>query len=335
MEAPGELMAVKANLWYWGGCIEDFLLRGMLDWCIFDKSKAEALPRRHTWIEALLLFIFIAGDKAPFLRKIKTAREAQWKIRMLCMGILKTQGVPIDAEPDMGSSSPTRRHQYIGPLVLVNLNEEYLMMGKPLRKLYITMEQVGTSITCWRHSPDFASLVVRSRLNAKKAGPVLPGLNQAADRTCIDFGALTSVQERISACKVLLREFLLEKVPLGFLGELDAEQVRDALGNSCVRRLRFCIGRRRHLMSGWASRLAGAPGLSQCFGSAWDPAEPQRTLCGFTMPWTRLGRYRRMPRCKVYISELVTQASCEARIAELSTQIDFLVALLSRLGFEP
>ena len=85
-----ELMAVKANLWYWGGCIEDFhLLRGMLDWCIFDNSKAEALPRRHTWIEALLLFIFIAGDKAPFLRKIKTAREAQWKIRMCVWVFLK------------------------------------------------------------------------------------------------------------------------------------------------------------------------------------------------------------------------------------------------------
>ena len=86
----------------------------------------------------------------------------------------------------------------IGLKVLVNLNEEYLMLGKPLRKLYVTIYQVGTSITCWRYSPLFASLVVRSRLNDKKAGPVLPGLNQVPDRPCVDFDALTS------ACKVLL-----------------------------------------------------------------------------------------------------------------------------------
>ena len=102
--------------------------------------------------------------------------------------------------------------------------------------------------------------MVRTRLNDKKAGPVLPGLNQVPDRPCVDFDALTSVPERIDACKVLLREFLLEKVPLGFLSGLDAEQLREALGNSSVRRLRFCIGRRKHLMTGWASRLAGAPG---------------------------------------------------------------------------
>ena len=223
----------------------------------------------------------------------------------------------------------------IGLKVLVNLNEEYLMLGKPLRKLYVTMDQVGASVTCWRYSPVFASLVVRSRLNDKKAGPVLPGLNQVHDRPCVDFDALTSVPERIDACKVLLREFLLEKVPLDFLSSLDAEQLREALGNSSVRRLRFCIGRRKHLMTGWASRMANAPGLSHCYGADWDPCEPRCVLCGFTVPWTRLGRLRRMPPCKVQYSEYVMPSACEARVAELSSQVGTLVALLSLLGFTP
>ena len=169
----------------------------------------------------------------------------------------------------------------------------------------------------------------------KKAGPVLPGLNQVPDRPCVDFDALTSVPERIDACKVLLREFLLEKVPLGFLSGLDAEQLREALGNSSVRRLRFCIGRRKHLMTGWASRLAGAPGLSHCFCADWDPSEPRCVLCGFTVPWTRLGRLRRMPPRKVQYSEFVLPSACEARVAELSSQVGILVALLSLLGFTP
>ena len=110
---------------------------------------------------------------------------------------------------------------------------------------------------------------------------------------------------------------------------------RDALGNSCVCRLRFCIGRRRHLMVGWTNRLGGASGMCHCFDSARVPEEPQCTLCGFTLPWTRLGRYQRMPHCKVSISDLVTPASCSARIAGLNAQIDLLILLLSRVGFEP
>ena len=63
----------------------------------------------------LLLFVFIAGDKAQFLQKVKTAREAQWKIRMLCMGILLIHGTPIEkeAEPD----NRTTGHAGIVPIV--------------------------------------------------------------------------------------------------------------------------------------------------------------------------------------------------------------------------
>ena len=79
--------------------------------------------------------MFIAGDKAPFLQKIKTAREAQWKIRMVCIGILRIH-IEREAEPDMlelcqsWPPLPTLSDGInLGLKVRIYLNEEYFTLG--------------------------------------------------------------------------------------------------------------------------------------------------------------------------------------------------------------
>ena len=58
----------------------------------------------------------------------------------------------------------------------------------------------------------------RTGLIRKTAGPALPGLNQEYGRFSFAFDMPVGIQYKIDACKELLKEHLLERIPLSSLG---------------------------------------------------------------------------------------------------------------------
>ena len=196
-------------------------LRRMIEWCFFaPPSDGDQNAEPPTWLEALICFLLVNGKGATFLRRCRTLKEAQWKLRMLWNGLVRqclpqfaifqnTQSEKVllpfwPAILTMPAGWKLCRHDAMSTAMkkVINLNMQHFLKGAPLKKLHVKMDELYDCILDWRTMDDFAFLFRNVRSVRKQASVQLPGTREVCpfgNDLCFPLDAALGVQVQSAA----------------------------------------------------------------------------------------------------------------------------------------
>ena len=332
----------------WGGHPDDLAaIKSVLEWCKL-RPPSESDGRSPTWFELLIFLLLMTGKHAPFLKRIRSLKDAQWRLQKLVLGLLRFQELPDEAAkqthgcirlfpswpglPQMPPAWQLPIHDGLKVALdhIVDLNTAYFLNGAETRKLHVTMDDILDGVINWKAHHAYGGLFSRRRARVKTRGPLIP---ESGLPLPLSFGHWdgTVSEERLRIASELLRIFTVEAVPLDFMIAISADALKRILGPNPKMKVKHAITRREAFLKGWSSRRANLDAKVHCFKTAWSTDEPECALCGFRVNWKAFFKGVQLQNCEVIISGELSPPGINAHISAVGSHVRSLQLLIGRL----